>query len=155
MNQKAATPRSEPGTYSPADQRALFGGGRVSPQRSSIAATVLALDAAFTAEELHQRVLELAPGVGLATVYRALGAMLDAGTVAEIGTRDGSTLFARCGREDHHHHLICNSCGAVVAIECPLDEGVLHADAGDALVFSHEIVFRGLCGGCRSSWGTP
>lgn len=154
MHRKADTPRSERDTPAPADQRALFGGGRLSPQRSSIAATVLELDAAFTAEELHRRVLERAPGVGLATVYRALGAMLEAGTVAEMGARDGSTLFARCGRDDHHHHLVCNSCGAVVAIECPFDGDALHADTGGALVISHEIVFRGLCGRCRSSWGT-
>lgn len=129
---------------------ALYGRARMSAQRVLIAEEVLAFAGAFTAEDLHRRVSRRAEGVGLATVYRALGAMQDAGAVAAVGDRGGSALLARCGRSDHHHHLICTGCGSVVSIECPLGQAALAAATREGhLVTRHEITLYGLCATCR------
>ncbi|MBN1193417.1 MAG: transcriptional repressor [Coriobacteriia bacterium] len=131
--------------------RALYGGARMSAQRVLIAESVLVMPGAFTAEDLHRTVADRSTHIGLATVYRALGAMLSAGTVVAVGERDGSALLAYCNRNDHHHHLVCTACGSVLGIECPLEEAVLQAaeDAGH-LVTSHEITLYGLCADCRT-----
>lgn len=131
--------------------RALYGGARMSAQRARIAEAVLGMPGAFTAEDLYRRVTSTAPGIGLATVYRALAAMQTSGAIAAVGDRQGSALLARCERHDHHHHLVCTACGSVVGIDCPLGNEAL-ASAGRAghLVTRHEIMLYGLCAGCRS-----
>ena len=48
---------------------------------------------------------------GLATVYRSLQALAESGLVDSF-ERNGEQVFKLCGR-DHHHHLICESCGNV------------------------------------------
>lgn len=131
--------------------RALYGGARVSAQRSRIAEAVLAMPGAFTAEDLHRHVVSGSPGIGLATVYRALAVMQAAGAVATVGHRQGSALLARCDRHDHHHHLVCTACASVVGIDCPLgDEALASAARAGLLVTRHEITLYGLCARCHA-----
>lgn len=133
-----------------AGARTLYGEARLSAQRARIAEAVLGMPGAFTAEDLHRRVTADAPGIGLATVYRALAAMQESGAVTTVGDRQGSALLARCDRHDHHHHLVCTACGSVVGIECPLGhEALASAERAGHLVTRHEITLYGLCSGCR------
>ncbi|MDY0339794.1 MAG: transcriptional repressor [Coriobacteriia bacterium] len=130
---------------------ALYGSRRMSIQRTTIATTVQAMQRAFTAEELHRAVTAEAPGIGLATVYRAIGAMQSAGSLVSVGERDGSALLALCARHDHHHHLVCTECGAVVAIDCPIDDATVRAAARSGhLVTDHQIILYGICADCRT-----
>lgn len=132
----------------------MYGTARTSAQRRLIAEVAGALPGAFTAEELYRAVAERAPGIGLATVYRALSAMQAAGSVSPVGTRHGSVLLAVCGRHDHHHHLVCTSCARVVGVDCPLSEAALRAAAkAGHVVTSHEITLYGLCASCRDENG--
>lgn len=134
--------------------RTLFGGVRLSAQRALIAEVVASMPGAFTAEELHDAVARTAPGIGLATIYRALAAMDAAGSVATVGERGGSALIARCGRHDHHHHLVCTACGSVVGVDCPLGAQTLaSAESAGHLVTRHEITLYGLCAACRAVGG--
>ena len=135
----------------PSAPRELYGNARMSEQRATIAEAVVAAAGAFTAEELHRALAASAPGIGLATVYRALSAMQDAGSVTPVGQRDGSTLLARCGRDGHHHHLVCTSCGRVIAIDCPLGGPLAGREVGDGhMITRHEITLYGLCADCRA-----
>lgn len=130
---------------------APYGGGRVSAQRATIAAIVESRRCAFTAEELHRDVIQVEPGIGIATVYRAISAMQSAGTLVAVGERDGSTLLARCARHDHHHHLLCTECGAVIGVDCPVDDAAMRAAvAGGHLVTGHNITLYGICAECRA-----
>lgn len=136
----------------PASCRRMFGGARLSAQRAMIAESVLALPGAFTAEDLHREVASRAPGIGLATVYRAIAVMQDAGTLTVVGHRENSALLAACDRSDHHHHLVCTSCASVVGVECPLGDRAVAAGGGH-LVTRHEITLYGLCAACRARAG--
>lgn len=132
----------------------LYGGARMSAQRRLIAEAVAEFPGAFTAEELHQAVAERSPGIGLATVYRALAAMQGAGTVSPVGERGGSALLALCDRHDHHHHLVCTSCASVIGIDCPLGDEALEAAArAGHVVTRHEITLYGLCVKCCAAGG--
>lgn len=120
----------------------------MSAQRERIASAVEGMPGAFTAEDLHREAARMCPGVGLATIYRALAAMQNAGTVAEVGSRNGSALLAACDRHDHHHHLVCTSCGSVTGVDCPLAESAVAAACGDSVVTGHEITLYGVCANC-------
>ncbi len=124
----------------------LYGAARVSAQRAAIAEAVTATSGAFTAEDLHRALSAAGSPMGLATVYRALAAMQEAGSLSVVGARGSSALLALCDRRDHHHHLICTECGRVVRVECPLAA----TTPSGHIVVSHEIALYGLCAACRA-----
>jgi Fur family ferric uptake transcriptional regulator len=123
--------------------------GRISPQRLAIASETDAMPGAFSAEELLRAVQAGTPGVGSATVYRALSAMAQAGFVEQVGVKDGAAVYARCRSGRHHHHLVCTSCGCVAEADCdvaPAAESASHASG--FTVTRHEFNLYGLCAAC-------
>ena len=55
------------------------------------------------------------PGLGRATVFRALEALTAAGLARRL-ERDGHVYAYVACRPTHHHHLACRSCGRVEEI---------------------------------------
>jgi Fur family ferric uptake transcriptional regulator len=128
-----------------------YGAGRTSAQRTAIARAADRLDRAFTVEELAAATDRGPDGrrPGIATVYRAVSAMAEAGHVERVGSRDGRTLYARCDAAGHHHHLVCTGCGSVAEAPCPLDAAALASAAGRGFVVTrHEVAIYGLCPVC-------
>ncbi len=114
-------------------------GYKATPQR-------LAVLAALGAEQ-HQRLEEIrarCPEVGLVTIYRTLDLLTGIGVARRLDLGDGPRYELA---EDHHHHLICESCGEVSEFErCPLDLGSLRGM--DFEVSSHTVEIYGRCGAC-------
>ncbi|MBE0476365.1 MAG: transcriptional repressor [Coriobacteriia bacterium] len=128
---------------------AAFGGGRVSAQRRAIAECACGMSSAFTIDELARAAARTRPGIGVATVYRAVAALAATGFLEAVGSRAGSTLYIRCAYDSHHHHLVCTSCGAVAEAACPLAAGALGgAEQAGYVVTSHEVTIYGLCPAC-------
>jgi Fur family ferric uptake transcriptional regulator len=90
--------------------------------------------------------------VGLATVYRTLQAMTEAGELDVLRSDDGETLYRQCG-PTHHHHLVCRSCGVTVEVEGPAVEkwAVRAADAHGFTDVTHVVELFGLCASCSRS----
>lgn len=131
-----------------------YAGGRASAQRGAVADAVERIGGAFTVGDLATSVRGDNPRISTATVYRCVAAMAAAGYLSRVGVRDGATLWARCDMADHHHHLVCTSCGATAATECPLDAGALATAPDGFTVTSHDVVLYGLCGSCSSRAGS-
>lgn len=128
-----------------------YGPARTSAQRAAIARAAERLERAFTVEELAEATERGVDGrrPGIATVYRAVTAMVAAEHVERVGEREGRALYARCDADDHHHHLVCTSCGSVAASPCPLDSEVLASAADKGFVVTrHEVAIYGLCPEC-------
>jgi Fur family transcriptional regulator, ferric uptake regulator len=129
-------------------ERTAYGAGRISPQRTAIALAVEAsADHAFSAEDLTAVVRRQTPGVGLATVYRAVAAMEAAGFIEQVGVRQGATIYARCVHGGHHHHLMCTECGTVADAECPMDPRAVAPEG--FRVTGHSLVLYGVCPACQ------
>ena len=127
-----------------------YGPGRMSAARELIAATAAALGAtAFTVDELACAVRGHRPSTGVATVYRAVTAMESSGFLERVGERGGRALFARCATGEHHHHVVCTGCGAMVVTACPIGD-VLTGAAEEAgfTVTGHDVRIYGLCRDC-------
>lgn len=128
---------------------AAYGTARMSPQRLAIAVAVEAsAKHAFSAEDIATEVRRHSPRTGLATVYRAVAAMQTMGFIEAVAERDGATLYARCGLTEHHHHLVCAGCGAVVDIGCPIGIG-RGSETSGFRVTGHSLVLHGLCPRCQ------
>lgn len=132
-----------------APQPRPYGAGRVTPQRRLVAEAASAWNGAFTVEDLAGAVRELDHAASVATVYRAVSALLESGWLERVGERDGASLFARCSAGDHHHHhVICDGCGLVAAAECPV-RTELPGQAADGFVITrHEVTLYGMCPAC-------
>ena len=123
--------------------------GRTTKQRSALLA-VLEEPAGFrSAQELHARLRERGEPVGLATVYRGLQALVDAGEVDVLRGGDGEAAYRRCSPQ-HHHHLLCRSCGLTVEVADPPVErwaAKIAAEHGFRDV-QHSLEVFGTCAAC-------
>lgn len=94
---------------------------RRSRQQTAVAEHLAALDTFSSAQEIYAALREKGSTIGLATVYRAVQALVDAGEADALRTDDGETVYRRCGA-GHHHHLVCRVCGRTVEVEGPAVE---------------------------------
>ncbi|RSX58139.1 peptide ABC transporter substrate-binding protein [Bifidobacterium samirii] len=108
-----------------------------------------ACDDFVSAQDLHRRLEDEGVRVGLATVYRQLNALADAGAADTIRL-EGQQLYRLCGDDGHHHHLVCRECGRTVEIDPPSESWLRRiADGHGFTVESHTLEVFGLCPDCR------
>ncbi|MDY2941228.1 MAG: transcriptional repressor [Varibaculum sp.] len=102
-----------------------------------------------SAQQLHTR-LAAREKIGLATVYRNLTALVADGTIDTIRSEDGQQLYRWCGEPQHHHHLVCRSCGKTVDVAAPpLEEWIGQvAQANGFTAIEHTADLFGLCETC-------
>lgn len=97
-----------------------------------------------------QELLELSqkrcPGLGVATVYRNLKALMAEGKLKTVDM-PGSLVLYELPRPEHHHHFSCVACLKVFDIDaCGLNVKKL-LPAGFQLK-QHEIMLSGFCNSC-------
>ncbi|MGO1507652.1 MAG: Fur family transcriptional regulator [Microbacterium sp.] len=122
---------------------------RSTPQKEAVHRALEAADGFVTAQQLHHRLTEGGYPVGLATVYRQLNALTEAGAADAIPAASGQ-LFRACAPNEHHHHLVCEECGTAAEIDLP-DESWILAEArrlGFA-VSRHVVEVFGKCARCQ------
>lgn len=105
-----------------------------------------------SARQLHEMLRSRGEGVGLATVYRTLLHLTEAGEVDVLRTADGESLYRRCAERGHHHHLVCRSCGATVEIAADIVEQWAH-EVGTRHGYTdvtHVAELTGTCAACAS-----
>jgi Fur family transcriptional regulator, ferric uptake regulator len=131
--------------------RSAFGPLRLTAQRATIFAAAQGLGRAFTVDDLVLAARAQDASLGIATVYRAVGALVSSGWVERVGERDGSSLYALCAASGHHHHVVCTACGRTEHAECPLGAASeLPSTASGFVVPGHEITLYGLCPACAT-----
>jgi Fur family ferric uptake transcriptional regulator len=122
-------------------------------QRAEIVGLLDGLDEFRSAQQLHDLLRSRGSTVGLATVYRAVQTLTEAGEVDVLRTADGESVYRRCERRTHHHHLVCRGCGKAVEIDGPGAEAWA-AQVGAAHGFTdidHTIELFGVCADCRAA----
>jgi Fur family transcriptional regulator, ferric uptake regulator len=125
-------------------------GARPTRQRLAVAEVLTTFDDFRSAQEIHGLLTDRGENVGLATVYRTLQKLSDAGEVDMLRTEDGEAIYRRCSAT-HHHHLVCRACGATVEVEGPAVERWTHAIAAEHgyADLSHSLEIFGTCPRCR------
>ena len=97
--------------------------------------------------DVHEFAKSKVPGMGIATVYRNLKALIDEEYLTTIELPGiGGLLYERADKH-HHHYFYCRECNRFFDIEaCPGDLNKL-LPTGFALE-NHEIMLSGLCDQC-------
>jgi Fur family transcriptional regulator, ferric uptake regulator len=88
-------------------------------QRRVIVQAFLEINAHVDAEELHRKVVAEGHEIGLATIYRTLNLLTEAGLIEQKSFQDGRAVFEVAHPGSHHDHLICTECGIVIEFEEP------------------------------------
>ncbi len=102
-----------------------------------------------TAQQLHAELRQAGSGVGLTTVYRNLALMAQAGEVDVLLGEDGEARYRACSA-DHHHHLVCRSCGYTVEVQAGAVERWAQRTAAEHGFsdVTHTVEIVGLCETC-------
>jgi Fe2+ or Zn2+ uptake regulation protein len=106
-----------------------------------------------------EEILREEPGLAMSSAYRNLAILQQAGVVHRVSTDHEFARYelAEDLTENHHHHLVCRSCGAVQDVEIPVGlERSVRSKLGDLatdsgfVMESHRVDGFGLCARCAS-----
>lgn len=101
------------------------------------------------ASDVFVAMKEILPEIGIATVYRNLNSLADAGIIRRISISGEADIFDH--RLEPHHHAICDKCGKVFDFyfDCNSEiNGLLKETIGFEAT-SHTYCIRGRCSSCR------
>lgn len=99
---------------------------------------------------IHQEVRRELPSISLGTVYRTLDALVRDGVAVTI-ERAGQATRYDFRRDDHHHHAVCRTCGAIFDIEVQDLPSLPSATLpGGFQVSDVRLEVHGVCAACRN-----
>jgi len=99
-------------------------GWRFTRQRAAVFNHLQSVQNHPTAEDVYAAVRNDLPKISLATVYKALEALVDSGVAAKLTYSDGACRYD-C-RSDDHYHLRCTRTHQVRDLAVPFDPQLLH-----------------------------
>jgi Fur family ferric uptake transcriptional regulator len=106
---------------------------------------------ALTAVEIEDALRAAGRSPGRASIYRVLDLLVEHGLVERVEVGDGQARFERqLPGGEHHHHLVCERCGRLVAFDDPgLEHAIDKLSARLGMrIFGHDILLRGACERC-------
>lgn len=124
-------------------------------QRDTIVEVFLAHDGHLSVEELVSLARRRDSRVSVATVYRTVKLLTEAGLARASDFGEGQVRYEATAGKRHHDHLVCTACGAIAEFE---DERIEHLQTLVARrhrfeVTSHKLELYGRCERCRRTGG--
>jgi Fur family transcriptional regulator, ferric uptake regulator len=122
--------------------------------------TVMDTLAAIGAPATIPRIQQEAPGLVQSSLYRNLAVLQEAGLVTRVDVGEGRSYFelSELVTNEHHHHLVCRECNAVVDIALsPRAERAIERALDDAAenvgfeLTEHRVDLVGVCADCRAA----
>src|SRR5919198_1297158 len=100
------------------------------------------------AQDLYRRLRDDGEKIGLATVSRTLGSLVEDDVVDTLAHSPAETCYRLCS-DAHHHHLVCSECHRVVELgECAIEPWLEAAAAREDFVpTAHRVEIVGVCAG--------
>jgi len=123
---------------------------RDTPQRRAVIGALANYEGFRSAQDIHAAVRSGGKAVGLATVYRSLQLLADAGEVDVLRDDSGELLYRHCADLGHHHHLVCRSCGTAVEVKsAAVDQwATTVAEEHGFTEVEHWVELFGTCSNC-------
>lgn len=124
---------------------------RTTRQRGAILHALEHAERPLSASEVLALARDAVPGLGLATVYRTIDSLVEAGAISAVDIPGKPPRYEIAGK-DHHHHFLCKACHRVFEVHgCP---GNIDAHVPRGFVLEgHEITLFGLCDACAPRAG--
>ena len=123
-----------------------------SKQREQILDIFLKTEKHPTINDLYDLVRKKHPQIGLATVYRTMRIICDAGLARETDFGGNTKRFEHKYKHQHHDHLVCLNCGRITEVISPaiekLQENLARKHRFKAV--RHKMEIFGFCKTCKS-----
>ncbi len=122
-------------------------------QREAVRARLAEAPGFVSAQQLYAVLRDAGSTIGLATVYRNLAQLAEAGEADSLQSPEGENLFRSCSTKGHHHHLICRICGDTRELEARVVEdwtSSVGAEHGFSEI-EHVVDLFGVCAECRAA----
>jgi Fur family ferric uptake transcriptional regulator len=107
------SPRNEAYMLSRLEQLCLEKGLKMTDQRRVISRVLSAATDHPDVEQVYRRAADIDAKISIATVYRTVRLLEDAGVIERLDFGDGRARFEET-RDEHHHHLINVQTGEVI-----------------------------------------
>ncbi len=120
---------------------------RKTRQRSAIRDALEAGGRPMSPDEVLAAAQKHVKGLGIATVYRNLRALVEEGWLVPVELPGEPARYELSGK-DHHHHFHCRGCGLVFELSGCVEKLSELVPAGFAMT-GHELVLYGLCDNCQ------
>jgi Fur family ferric uptake transcriptional regulator len=100
--------------------------------------------------EIYEKLLKKKKKIGLTSVYRSLNLFESLNMVFKI-VNGSSVKYKLCELKEHHHHIICKSCGNVGVFDfCDISSWSKKVTESTGYqVTDHQLNFFGFCKACR------
>jgi Fur family transcriptional regulator, ferric uptake regulator len=117
-------------------------------QRDAIFAVLRDEDRPMSPNEILAKAQDLVPGLGIATVYRALKGMMEEEAIVTVDLPGIVQRYELNGKH-HHHHFLCRLCDRLFEVMgCP---GKLNLKIPRGFkTESHEVILKGICAQCTA-----
>ena len=130
-------------------------GHRLTEPRRIVASALDQRNGHFTAADLVADARSRQPGIGRATVFRALELFMELGVIERIDLPTGDHAYVVC-EPAHHHHVVCSRCGRSTEID---DRGIRAitkkiAKRTGYRIDRHRLELFGLCKSCQKAVGS-
>ncbi len=123
---------------------------RMSHPRFLIYQELLGAQNPLSPQELYQSLLKKRRKIGLTSIYRSLDLFESLNMVFKI-INGSSVKYKLCELKDHHHHIICRSCGHVGVLNfCDISSWSKKVTESTGYqVVDHQLNFYGFCKKCK------
>jgi Fur family transcriptional regulator, ferric uptake regulator len=118
-------------------------------QRAAIREAFETCGCPLSPEDVLASARRLTEGVGIATVYRSIKALMEEGWLVAVELPGQTPRYELAGK-GHHHHFHCNGCGRVFELKGCV-EGFRKMIPRGFQVTGHEVLLSGLCSTCRTA----
>jgi len=124
---------------------------RETAPRKAIAALIAERHGHFTAADLLADARRSNLTIGRATVFRTLDLFAEQGALERLDLPSGEHAYVACVPTEHHHHVVCRSCGASAEVADTGLQAVVRqiGDRSGYRIDSHRLELYGLCPTCR------
>ncbi len=122
---------------------------RQTRQRQAIRDAIADAGSPLSPREILEHAQSRVDGLGMATVYRTLKMLADAGVVILVEIPGEAPRYELAGKA-HHHHFYCRACGKVFEVEGCCGHFDDHAPKGFEIE-SHEVMLIGRCAACAGA----
>ncbi|MGV8970187.1 MAG: Fur family transcriptional regulator [Microbacteriaceae bacterium] len=104
------------------------------------------------ADTLYRALKPTLPGTSVQAVHNMLGDLTAAGVIRRIEPAGSAALY-ESRVDDNHHHVVCDSCGAIEDVDCSVGHApcLVPVTTSGFTIASAEVVYWGTCPQCRDA----
>ena len=127
-------------------------GHKMTEPRRAVATVIAAREGHFTAADVLDDANRRGLRLGRATVFRNLELFAELGALERLDMPSGEHAYVACRPEQHHHHVVCRSCGRSVEVEDSGLQSVVSeiARRSGFSIDAHRLELFGLCPECTA-----